>query len=46
VYLNNPNTLDELKQSIHETITPVEASELKLVSIFSRDLIIVSEQKR
>jgi hypothetical protein len=32
VYSNNPHTLDELKQSICETITSVEVSELKLVS--------------
>jgi hypothetical protein len=38
VYLNNPHTPDELKQSIRETITSMEASELKLVSnnIFKR----------
>jgi hypothetical protein len=29
---NNPHTLDELKQSIRETITSIEVSELKLVS--------------
>jgi hypothetical protein len=32
VYSNNPHTLDELKQSIRETITSIEASDLKLVS--------------
>jgi hypothetical protein len=32
VYLNNPHTLVELKQSIQETITSIETSELKLVS--------------
>jgi hypothetical protein len=42
VYSNNPHTLDELKQSIHEIITTVEVSELKLVSVFSRDLKCVS----
>jgi hypothetical protein len=38
VYSNNPHTLVELKQSIHETITSIEVSELKLVSnnIFKR----------
>jgi hypothetical protein len=33
VYSNNPPTLGELKQSIRETITSIEASELKLVSL-------------
>jgi c-di-AMP phosphodiesterase-like protein len=28
VYSNNHHTLDELKQSIHETITPIKASAL------------------
>jgi inhibitor of nuclear factor kappa-B kinase subunit alpha len=32
VYSSNPHTLDELKQSIHETITSVKVNELKLVS--------------
>jgi hypothetical protein len=32
VYSNNPRTLVELKQSIRETISSVEVSELKLVS--------------
>jgi inhibitor of nuclear factor kappa-B kinase subunit alpha len=38
VYSNNPHTLVELKQSIRETISFVEVSELKLVSnnIFKR----------
>jgi hypothetical protein len=38
VYSNNPHTLIELKQSIRETISSIEVSELKLVSnnIFSR----------
>jgi hypothetical protein len=38
VYSNNPHTLVELKQSIRETISSIEVSELKLMSIFSRDL--------
>jgi hypothetical protein len=38
VYSNNHHTLDELKQSIRETSTSIEASEVKLVSnnIFKR----------
>jgi hypothetical protein len=38
VYSNNPHTLVELKQSIRETISHIEVSELKLVSnnIFKR----------
>jgi inhibitor of nuclear factor kappa-B kinase subunit alpha len=38
VYSNNPHTLVELKQSIRETISSIEVSELKLVSnnIFER----------
>jgi hypothetical protein len=38
VYSNNPHTLVELKQSIRETISSIEGSELKLVSnnIFKR----------
>jgi hypothetical protein len=38
VYSNNPHTLVELKQSIRETISSIEVSELKLVSnsIFKR----------
>jgi hypothetical protein len=32
VYSNNPHTLVELKQSIRETISSIEVSELKLVS--------------
>jgi hypothetical protein len=36
-YSNNPHTLVELKQSIRETISYIEVSELKLVS-FLRDL--------
>jgi hypothetical protein len=38
VYSNNPRTLVELKQSIRETISSIEVSELKLVSnnIFTR----------
>jgi hypothetical protein len=38
VYSNNPHTLVELKQSIHETISSIEVSELKLASnnIFKR----------
>jgi inhibitor of nuclear factor kappa-B kinase subunit alpha len=38
LYSNNPHTLVELKQSIRETISSVEVSELKLVSnnIFER----------
>jgi hypothetical protein len=34
----NAHTLDELKQNICETTASIEVSELKLVSIFSRDL--------
>jgi hypothetical protein len=38
VYSNNPHTFVELSQSIRETISPFEVSELKLVSnnIFKR----------
>jgi hypothetical protein len=38
VYSNNPHTLVELKQSIRETISSTEVSELKIVSnnIFKR----------
>jgi hypothetical protein len=38
MYSNNPHTLIELKQSIRETISSIEVSELKLVSnnIFKR----------
>jgi hypothetical protein len=38
VYSNNPHTLVELKQSIRETISSIEVSDLKLVSnnIFKR----------
>jgi hypothetical protein len=38
VYSSNPHTLVELKQSIRETISSIEVSELKLVSnsIFQR----------
>jgi inhibitor of nuclear factor kappa-B kinase subunit alpha len=38
VYSNNPHTLVELKQSIRDTISSIEVSELKLVSnnIFKR----------
>jgi hypothetical protein len=38
VHANNPHTLVELKQSIRETISSIEVSELKLVSdnIFKR----------
>jgi inhibitor of nuclear factor kappa-B kinase subunit alpha len=38
VYSNNPHTLVKLKQSIRETISSIEVSELKLVSnnIFKR----------
>jgi hypothetical protein len=38
VYSNNPHTLVELKQSIRETISSIEVSELKLVpnNIFKR----------
>jgi hypothetical protein len=38
VYSNNPHTLAERKQSIRETISSIEVSELKLVSnnIFKR----------
>jgi inhibitor of nuclear factor kappa-B kinase subunit alpha len=32
VYSNNPHTLVELTQSIRETISSIEVSELKLVS--------------
>jgi hypothetical protein len=32
VYSNNPHTLVELKQSIRETISSIEISELKLAS--------------
>jgi hypothetical protein len=32
VYSNNPHTLVELKQSIRETISSIEVTELKLVS--------------
>jgi hypothetical protein len=32
VYSNNPHTLVDLKQSIRETISSIEVSELKLVS--------------
>jgi hypothetical protein len=38
VYSNNSHTLDELKQIIRETITSLEISELKVVSILSEDL--------
>jgi hypothetical protein len=41
----NPHTLVELKQNICETISSIEVSELKLVSIYSRDLKRVYEQK-
>jgi hypothetical protein len=34
VYSNNPHTLVELKQSIRETISSIEVSELKLESNF------------
>jgi hypothetical protein len=37
VHSNNPYTLVELKQSIRETISSIEVSEIKLVSnIFKR----------
>jgi inhibitor of nuclear factor kappa-B kinase subunit alpha len=38
VYSNNPHTFVEIKQSIRETISSIEVSELKLVSnnIFKR----------
>jgi hypothetical protein len=38
VYSNNPHTLVELKQSIRETVSSIEVSELKLVSnnVFKR----------
>jgi hypothetical protein len=32
VYADNPHTLDELKQSTHETITCTKVSELQLMS--------------
>jgi hypothetical protein len=39
IYSNDPHILDELKQSIYETITSIKVSELKLESNnFSRDL--------
>jgi hypothetical protein len=38
VFSNNPHTLDELKQSIHETVTSVDVNELKLMLVFSRYL--------
>jgi inhibitor of nuclear factor kappa-B kinase subunit alpha len=38
VYSSNPHTLVELKQSIHETVSSIKVSKLKLVSnnIFKR----------
>jgi hypothetical protein len=31
MYSSNPHTLDELKQSIRETVTSIEVSEFKLL---------------
>jgi hypothetical protein len=42
---DNAHTSHELRQNICETTAPIQVSELKLVSIFSRDLKLVKEQK-
>jgi hypothetical protein len=36
-YLNNSHTLDELEQRIQGAVTSIENSELKVVSVVSRD---------
>jgi hypothetical protein len=48
VYSNNPHTLVELKQSIRETVSSIEVSELKLKSnnIFKRLEAFIREEGR
>jgi hypothetical protein len=41
---NNLHTLDELTQSLHETITYIEVNELEAVSIFSRGFKFIYKQ--
>jgi hypothetical protein len=45
LYSNNPHILDELKQNIHEIITSVKVSKLKLVShnLFRSEICLKAE---
>jgi hypothetical protein len=47
-YSNNPDTLDELQHNIYETITPIEVSELKVMSnnLFMRFEVCLNAERR
>jgi hypothetical protein len=48
VYSNNPSTVDELKQIIHEAVTSIKISELKVVSqnLFKRHIACLRAEGR